>query len=101
MIRRCYDPRMHAFERYGGCGITVFQPWRDSFEAFARYMGPRPTVHHSIDRWPDKCGNYEPGNVRWASESEQSRNLRTREQIVKAQLECTHSQVSDSTQPPI
>lgn len=29
-----------------------------------------------LDRFPDKHGNYEPGNVRWATPTEQQRNTR-------------------------
>ena len=50
--------------------------WRDSFSAFAADVGEPPSPQHSIDRWPDFNGNYEPGNVRWATAREQGRNRR-------------------------
>jgi hypothetical protein len=39
-------------------------------------MGPRPSSQHTLDRYPNPDGNYEPGNVRWASKREQNLNRR-------------------------
>ncbi len=50
-----------------------YQDWRDSFESFWRDMGNAPTPKHQIDRI-NTLGNYEPGNCRWATSQEQSRN---------------------------
>lgn len=73
MIRRCRYPSMDNYNRYGGRGITVCQLWQDSFEAFFEEVGIAPSEQHSIDRI-DNDGNYEPGNVRWATNSEQIKN---------------------------
>lgn len=59
-------------------GVRVCQKWRRSFGAFLADVGPRPSPRHSIDRFPDTNGDYEPGNVRWATPSQQQENRRDR-----------------------
>jgi hypothetical protein len=73
---RCLNSNDRAFANYGGWGIAICDRWCDSFEAFLADVGPRPSPAHSIDR-KDNNGNYEPGNVRWATTEEQARNKRT------------------------
>ena len=74
MRARCYTSSSTEWHRYGGRGIEVCPQWRDSYETFLRDVGPRPSPHHTLDRHPNADGNYEPGNVRWATYQEQGRN---------------------------
>lgn len=57
-------------------GVTMCERWRESFAAFLADMGPRPSPQHSIDRYPDPAGNYEPTNCRWATPVQQRHNRR-------------------------
>lgn len=72
---RCYNRNCPEFHMYGGRGIAMCDEWRDDFSAFLRDVGPRPGRGYSVDRI-DNDGNYEPGNVRWATMRQQSNNTR-------------------------
>lgn len=76
MIQRCTNPNSKRWSDWGGRGIRVCERWINSFENFYADMGVRPSPSHSLDRYPDNDGNYEPGNVRWATRSEQQLNKR-------------------------
>lgn len=73
MLGRCYSPGANRYERYGGRGITVCDRWRgrDGYANFISDVGRRPGLGYSLDRFPDNNGNYEPGNVRWATREQQ------------------------------
>jgi hypothetical protein len=76
MNARCNNPNVPEYQHYGARGIRVCDRWK-SFVAFREDMGERPPGM-SIDR-NDVNGHYEPGNCKWSTRREQSRNTtRTR-----------------------
>jgi hypothetical protein len=81
MRRRCADPNNKDWPNYGGRGIRVYAPWLE-VATFIReieaLLGTRPKGR-SIDRI-NNDGNYEPGNVRWATNLQQvyNRGIRIR-----------------------
>ncbi len=75
MHQRCENERCRSYPDYGGRGIRICERW-SIFENFLADIGPRPSSRHSLDRFPDNDGNYEPGNCRWATTKQQSRNKR-------------------------
>lgn len=76
---RCTRKTNKNYESYGGRGIAVCERWR-VFENFLADMGEHPTGL-SIDRI-NNDGNYEPGNCRWATNSEQQLNKRTTDKML-------------------
>lgn len=84
MVQRCTNEDHHAYLDYGGRGICVHELWLPSpperphivaFGNFVKDVGLRPSQYLSLDRL-NVNGNYEPGNVKWATGKEQGRNKR-------------------------
>jgi hypothetical protein len=74
-MQRCYNPKHIAWLRYGGIGVMVCERWH-AYINFLADMGRKTSPHHSIDRYLNPNGNYEPGNCRWATAKEQRANRR-------------------------
>lgn len=75
---RCHSAESSNYENYGARGVSVCDEWRNSFEAFLDHVSQLPNYGAegvTLDRI-DNGGNYEPGNVRWATQKEQMRNTR-------------------------
>jgi hypothetical protein len=81
MKDRCLNPDSRGWKDYGGRGITVCDEWQDSFEAFLRDMGPRPSPAHSIERRQND-GPYAKWNCVWATRDVQAANTRRNRKVM-------------------
>lgn len=72
MKNRCNNAAAKDYPYYGGRGIKIHPSWAD-FTAFLADVGRRPAPDLTLDRI-NGDGNYEPGNVRWATRQTQARN---------------------------
>jgi hypothetical protein len=73
MIARCENLNHVSYRYYGGRGISVCERWKQ-FANFFADMGERPP-----GMWIDRINNdvnYEPGNCRWQTPSDQGKNRR-------------------------
>jgi len=73
MVQRCTDKSRPAYRGYGGRGITVCERWM-TFENFYEDMGDKP-AGKSLDRIDNDLG-YSKDNCRWATQKEQTNNMR-------------------------
>lgn len=80
MTQRCNTSTSDNFKNYGGRGITI-EPYLTDFVQYAEYVLSLPNCPTSfptsmqIDRI-DNNGNYERGNLRWATRSQNTANAR-------------------------
>lgn len=79
MKTRCLNAKQQRYSDYGGRGIRVCARWLKSFENFLADLGERPPGK-TLDRI-NNDGDYEPGNCRWATSSEQQRNRRAKRPV--------------------
>ena len=73
---RCLNKNIKEYIFYGGRGITICEEWKNSFDKFFKHIGKKPFSNAQLDRI-DNNGNYELGNVRWVTPSENCNNRRT------------------------
>ncbi len=76
MLDRCSNPNSSRWHTHGSRGIKVCDSWSSSFDNFYKDMGSRPHDGLSLER-VNNSGNYEPGNCKWGTATEQAENRRT------------------------
>ena len=92
-LNRCYDKNCPGYDRYGGRGITMYQPWINDINLMVNYIKTLPHYGETfiakstgeelpltIDRINNDEG-YFPGNLKWSSREEQANNRRNSKQI--------------------
>jgi len=78
IIGRCYDINDPSFKDYGARGITVYSEWLNDRREFLKYLITLPGWDNpslELDR-ENNNGNYEPGNLRFITHSENCSNTR-------------------------
>jgi len=78
MKNRCFNPKDPYYKDYGDRGITIYEPWIDDYIAYRDYIMSLPNAmkdKYTVDRI-NNDKNYEPKNLRWASQSTQAQNTR-------------------------
>lgn len=82
MMRRCTDKKDKQYPTYGGAGVKVCKKWQnyENFKLWALNNGYNDEL--TIDRYPNKRGNYTPSNVRWATIKQQQNN-RTNNRLIR------------------
>lgn len=73
---RCHNRSARDYRRFGARGIRVCDAWRESYLAFIKDMGERPSDEHCLAR-RDRDKGYDRDNCYWGLKDEERRRPRT------------------------
>ena len=99
IIQRCYQKTCPSYPLYGGRGIYLYTEWMGQTQKFVDYIYNLPgfDITKQLDRIDNDRG-YEPGNLRWATPSENMRNTSNTYRItIDGQEVCLKDYVKDYT----
>lgn len=92
MKTRCTNPNCKKYNLYGGRGIKVCNDWilyanfkRDMWESYQKHVKEFGEKQTTLDRINGNKG-YSLDNCRWATYSEQAKNLRNKTQYIAKNL---------------
>lgn len=91
--KRCFDSKCRAYKDYGARGITMYEDWVSDPVAFVSHVGQPPSGNYTLDRI-DNAKGYEPGNLRWATPTEQANNKTTNRIVTWRGQQYTLSQLA-------
>lgn len=78
MKNRCYNQNVESYGYCGSKGVRVCKEWKINFKAFYDWSIANGWESGlTLDRYPNKNGNYSPGNCRWADGLQQANNKNT------------------------
>jgi len=95
MMARCYSTNIPSYVYYGGKGILVCEEWHE-YTVFKEWAFANGYEEHlTLDRFPNKTGNYGPDNCRWATYKQQANNKTNNHILLIDGVERTISQWAD------
>lgn len=83
MKQRCFNPNNRAYHRYGGRGITVCAEWANEYAVFEKWALEAGYKEGLTLERIDNDEGYFPGNCRFATRKEQSRNMRRNRKVAR------------------
>jgi hypothetical protein len=95
--QRCHDKNCGVWKYYGGRGITICKEWDESYESFRDWSKANGYCDGLVIDRIDTNGNYEPGNCRWITQKENSRNARSNRNVIAfGETKCASAWAEDS-----